>query len=96
MKLRFNPSATKELRKSADWYADRSEQAARRFAAAIRKALSAIDAAPERFPLVSQRERACSVEKFPFQLIFRVSGDVLYIVAVAHAKRRPGYWKHRK
>jgi hypothetical protein len=58
--------------------------------------LNAIDAAPERFPLVSRRHRACRLEKFPFQLIFRVSGDVLYIVSVAHAKRRPGYWKHRK
>ena len=33
---------------------------------------------------------------FPYYLIYSVSGEVVYVVAVAHERRRPGYWKHRE
>ena len=96
MDLRFHPAALAELRKSADFYKIRSPQAAQRFAMAIDEAIRAVDADPNLCARVGSRERACRVKKFPFQIIFRVSGDVLYVVAVAHAKRRPGYWNRRK
>jgi len=96
VKLRFHPAALAELRKSADFYAVRSPQAAQQFALAMDQALQAVLADPQRYVRVSRRERGCRVEKFPFQIIFRVVGDVIFVVAVAHAKRRPGYWKRRK
>jgi hypothetical protein len=33
--------------------------------------------------------------KFPYNVVYRVSGDLVRIYAIAHAKRRPGYWKSR-
>jgi hypothetical protein len=33
--------------------------------------------------------------KFPYKLIYFVDGGVVVIVAVAHDKRRPGYWRGR-
>jgi hypothetical protein len=39
--------------------------------------------------------RACGIERFPFQIVFRIDADRLFIVAVSHAKRRPGYWMGR-
>jgi hypothetical protein len=30
------------------------------------------------------------------QLVFRCKGEILTVVAVAHAKRRPDYWIRRK
>jgi toxin ParE1/3/4 len=94
--LRLHSAALAELRESADFYKIRSPQAAQRFATAIDEAIKAIDVDPSLCVRVGTRERACRVKKFPFQIIFRVSGEILYIVAVAHAKRRPGYWKRRK
>jgi hypothetical protein len=35
------------------------------------------------------------VHKFPFQIVFRHEADRVHIVAVAHSKRRPGYWRDR-
>ena len=34
--------------------------------------------------------------RFPFAMIYRVDGDRLRILAVAHRRRRPGYWSQRK
>lgn len=96
MKLRFHPAALTELRKSADYYLIRSPQASQRFATAVDHALNAVLADPTRYAKAGKHERACSLEKFPFQIIYRLLDGVIYVVAVAHAKRRPGYWKHRK
>ena len=35
------------------------------------------------------------IEDFPYALIYRVSGQTITIFAVAHASRKPGYWRGR-
>jgi hypothetical protein len=32
---------------------------------------------------------------FPYSVIFQLEDDIILVVAVAHAKRRPGYWRKR-
>jgi hypothetical protein len=33
--------------------------------------------------------------KFPFSFIFRVESKFIEIIAVAHHRRRPGFWSSR-
>ena len=33
--------------------------------------------------------------RYPFSLVYIVRGDVIEVVAVAHGRRRPGYWRSR-
>ena len=96
MKVDFHPSAVEELEESADWYAARSIEAAQKLLVAVDVALGKIAEQPERFPQVDASHRACSLEKFPFQIVFRYEKERLLVIAVAHAKRRPRYWKKRK
>ena len=35
------------------------------------------------------------VSGFPYNIIYRVWQDYIYLVAVAHHSRRPGYWRKR-
>ena len=58
MQIDFHPTATEELENSADWYAERSVAAARRFAIAVEEAIDKIIANPARFPLIHARHRA--------------------------------------
>lgn len=95
MRIDFHPAATAELEESANWYAERSATAARGFAVAVDAALTKIAANPQRFPRIDPRHRACNLERYPFQIVFRDDGDRLCVVAVVHAKRRPGYWQNR-
>lgn len=39
--------------------------------------------------------RACPLRRFPFNLLYLVGDDAVWIVAVAHQRRRPGYWMKR-
>jgi plasmid stabilization system protein ParE len=48
-------------------------------------------AAPEIFPSY----RRLLLARFPFGLIYRFDGEDIVIVAVAHNKRRSGYWRKR-
>ena len=41
------------------------------------------------------RTRRVPVRRFPYQVVYHVSDKEIAIVAVAHTKRRPGYWKDR-
>ena len=91
----FHPEATAELEASIEWYAERSESAAQNLCLAVDAALTSIEAHPERFAKVDARHHACSVKKFPFQIVYRHDQDRIHVVAVAHAKRRPGYWRDR-
>ena len=42
-----------------------------------------------------REHRELLVERFPYHIVYRERPGDLYVVAVAHTKRRPGYWKNR-
>jgi hypothetical protein len=54
-----------------------------------------IDIDPMRFPKYMFSTRACAISKFPYLIVFHDNGFSVKIVAFAHAKRRPGYWRRR-
>jgi hypothetical protein len=98
--LEFHPEAMAELLADADWYAERDVVLGERFELAVRIAIDAVLDAPntwatwpgwKREPTV----RSKGVTGFPYRVVYLVGTDVVVIVAVAHAKRRPGYWRER-
>jgi plasmid stabilization system protein ParE len=91
----YLPEARRDFDESFDWYAERSDHAAVRFANAVDVALAAIADDPKRFAAIDEIHRECPMARFPFHVIYRVAADRVVVVAIAHAKRRPGYWKGR-
>jgi plasmid stabilization system protein ParE len=91
----YLPGARRDFDESFDWYAEHSAQAAVRFANAIDVALSAIAADPKRFAAIDEFHQECPVVRFPFRIVYRVAPDRIVVVAIAHSKRRPGYWRGR-
>jgi plasmid stabilization system protein ParE len=52
--------------------------------------------APERWPVVRGHYRQkVFTGPFPYVLIYRTQAEVVFVVAVAHQRRRPGYWVGR-
>jgi plasmid stabilization system protein ParE len=91
----YLPGARCDFDESFDWYSARSTRAAMNFVNAVDAALAAVAANPLRFAAVDDVHRECAVRRFPFRIIYRIVGDRIVVVAVAHAKRRPGFWKSR-
>jgi plasmid stabilization system protein ParE len=91
----YLPGARCDYDESFDWYGERSTLAAERFSNAVDAALNRIVADPEQFARIDSIHRECPVRRFPFRIVYRIEPTRILIVALAHAKRRPGYWRHR-
>lgn len=51
---------------------------------------------PGRYPIEQRPDiRRIRLKRFPFNVLFRESGDFIQILAVAHHRRRPVYWLNR-
>jgi toxin ParE1/3/4 len=96
IRIEFHPEADQELEAAKNWYQSRSDLAGRAFATEITNSLAKIAAAPERWPATGSGERRYLLSRFPFSILYRVRASELFVTAVAHQKRRPGYWRHRK
>ena len=94
MRVRFHPDARAELREARRWYYDRSPLSAVAFAHVVDDAVSRIVESPTQYPLAEHRTRKLVLQRFPFN-IFYLSDTEIVSVAVAHQKRRPGYWSSR-
>jgi plasmid stabilization system protein ParE len=94
-KLVVSAAAEHDFTTSLGWYAEHSVQAANQFDAEFGEALKAIAADPERFPLCDTRHRYYLMRRYPFQVIYRFSEELVLVIAVAHAKRKPHYWADR-
>jgi len=93
--VEYHPEAKSEIRKSANWYDDKVDGLGLEFLLEVRNAESQIVQNPELWPVYEAGTRRYMMKKFPFAVIYLVSGLKMQIVAVAHCKRNPGYWKDR-
>ena len=86
-----------DLESAANWYADRDASLLAKFRTALDEAIERASKNPKLFPIVVRRrqQRKVLFAGFPYQLIFEETADEIVVVAVAHAKRKPGYWLAR-
>jgi toxin ParE1/3/4 len=93
--VRFHPLARDEAEGAYAWYAERNIAAADLFLDEIDTAVARVREAPERWPRIRRDVRRYLFRKFPFSLIYRVTSGTVEVIAVAHHRRRPEYWKKR-
>jgi plasmid stabilization system protein ParE len=94
-KLEFLPEAIDEAAAARQWYAERSKRAASRFMAELDRAVERILDAPDRWPAHVRDTRFYRLRRFPYLVVDHVAGETVTVIAVAHGRRRPGYWKNR-
>ena len=96
--LRVLPDAEAELLSAAMWYEDKCPGLGVELVAAVDRAFESILENPEACPSwrASPQYRIWPLKRFPYLLVFRVDSAMVQVVAVAHAKRQPGYWRDRR
>jgi len=87
----FSATARKEIRKSFDWYDERSEEAGDRFLEAIDNAVIAISKNPETYQNRKGNTREFVIDVFPFVIVYRFSKkeNLIFILHVFHTSRNP-------
>jgi plasmid stabilization system protein ParE len=91
----FHPEAQDEYERALAWYQARSIRAAARFEAEVQRLLDLVRLNPESFPAYDDDHRFAVLRRFAYTLIYQVQPDRIFVVAVAQAGQRPGYWHGR-
>jgi toxin ParE1/3/4 len=91
----FHPDAAKEAFEAQDWYAARDEFASTAFGHEVDLVIRRITEAPDRYPPYLYGTRRILLPRFPFGVVYLEHGYLVWIVAVAHQRRRPGHWRQR-
>jgi toxin ParE1/3/4 len=95
VEVELHPEAQHEAEAAYEWYADRSAQAAEGFALELDQAIFSIAENPTAWPLYLRHTRRYLLRRYPFAVVYRQKPTVVEVVAIAHARRRPGYWRSR-
>ena len=95
--LRVGKDAEIELAAAALYYESKRAGLGVELVAAVDAVLARIRDEPATFQAwhPSTSTRRAVVPRFPFVVFFTVVGDTVGVWAIAHAKRRPGYWVGR-
>ena len=98
--VQFAPEIPDELAEAVLWYEARRQGLGSEFLDEVQATLPLIGSRPRSFPRLQDVDatleiRRALLARFPYALVFLVREDEVRVVAVAHAKRRPGYWLSR-
>lgn len=89
------PQAIDEARAARNHYLSKSATAEEAFRRELERAVTLIREHPETWPSYVYGTRRFVLHRFPYSVVYRTDGASSLIVAIAHAKRKPGYWRSR-
>lgn len=95
MKSRFLVPARDEFLAAVDFYEDRAAGLGNELIGEVEYAIEIVLKNPEVGSSFTKRTRRILLRRFPYSVIYIVEQKILVIVAVAHQRQRPGYWKGR-
>ena len=99
-RVRIEPEAAEELGEAALWYENRRAGLGSDFLDRVDLASSRLNQWPHAGVAVpglpvELAVRRVPVDRYPYHLIYLVATDAIRILAVAHDRRMPGYWRPR-
>ena len=99
-RVQFEDEAEVEYRRAGHWYEARREHLGFEFFDAVDEAIDRIlswphSGAPEPRLPAELPVRRVAVTRFPYHVVYLEVDDQIRILAIAHDRRKPGYWKAR-
>lgn len=96
MRTQFDPAAEQELADSIRRYlAEAGPLLAGDLAAEVKRIVGIILARPRIGTPGARGTRSYPLRRYPYSLHYRIEPELIRVLAFAHHRRRPGYWKKR-
>jgi plasmid stabilization system protein ParE len=92
----FRPAAAADLEAIHRWYERERLGLGDEFLSEAQRAVDAVIAIPEAYPVIHRDTRRALVRRFPYGLLFRVLDDLIVFVGCFHTSRDPITWQRRK
>ena len=91
----FYLGATQDYEEAYVWYFGRSIDLAAEFEREIDRGLRLIADNPLRWPKFDAERRRLVLRKFPYSIVYEIIKEKIVVLAIAHGRRRPYYWRDR-
>ena len=91
----LHEEALAEAQAAFEWYSARNPAAADAFINELDHAIEQIGQLPNLAGSYVSGTRRYVMRRFPFTVIYREQERIMEVVAIAHGRRKPGYWKDR-
>jgi len=95
-RARLHPAAQRELDEAAEFYDFEGPGLGTAFLDEIERAVRQIGEFPESSSIVLAPVRKKVISAFPYSVMYSVIDDVVIVLAFAHHRRRPFYWRGRE
>ena len=93
---RFLPLARDELNEAASFFEGRVSGLGAAFLDDVDRSIEMLRESPRIGAAVGRTVRKLLLRRFPYSIIYALRGEEVVIVAVAHQRKRPGYWRRRQ
>ena len=94
-RLIVEAQAEAEIREIAAWYGRRAVWAREAFLNSVASSLAVIEANPLQYQIVRGNVRRVLVGRFPYGLLYSVTGDDVVVTVCTHTSRDPARWHRR-
>ena len=95
MKYSFHPEAEVEFNEAINYFEEIKSGLGCDFSDEIFDAIERSISMPDAWPVIHKNIRRTLLRRFPFGVLYSVEMDEIYVIAVMHLHRHPGYWLHR-
>ena len=96
MRRSLSDEALADLEAAVDWYLDAlAFAAAEDFASEVEQTIRLLESFPNAGIEASHKTHVFTLSKFPYRLVYRTEPDHIRIIAVAHQRRKPRFWRGR-
>jgi toxin ParE1/3/4 len=94
-KVFINGEAQIEIKKALSHYDEISTELSGDLLIKFQESVQEILNHPRSYPTIRGKYRKLNLERFPYKIVFRIEGNIVHVIAFAHHKRSPGYWRKR-
>jgi len=94
--IEFHPAAQQEAEEAAAYHEGQQPGLGRKLRVELEQALERIADNPLLYAVELGEFRACPLHRFSYTIFYLDLEDRVWVAAVAHQKRRPGYWARRQ
>ncbi len=95
MTAEFHPLAGQELIEASQFYEARAAGLGADFLDHVEGLVGLLTQLPDLGRSHGEGIRSFPTRRFPYSIVYQVLGDRLFVLAVAHQRRKPRYWAGR-
>ena len=93
--IEFHPDVAKEIKSSYQQYQNQADGLGKDYLSELESSFQTIQELPNTWPKFKKEFRRFLLSKFPFSVIYQSNENTVFVVAVMHNSRKPGYWNER-